>query len=225
MEVDEQLQHTIEQTLLNDPRLSANPIAVTIRDGEVTLTGTVQSYRRQLLALQVAAIHAGHYAVRNQLHVDSAGPVEDATLAKHVREAFSGSSEVSAETIEVSATGGKVTLRGTVGSAWEYAVADDLARAARGVRDVICLLLINPHAKVADKELANSILAALSRITELSVSQIGVAVAQTTVSLFGRVVDERSRSMAESTVRRFGLLHIRNDLQIEDPESSCAVSF
>lgn len=216
---DEELQNTIEQTLLNDPRLSATPISVTISDEEITLSGTVQSCRRQLLALQVAAVHAGDYAVRDQLCVEPAGPVEDAKLVDHLREAFSQCDDVSGATIEVSAAGGKITLRGTVGSAWELAVAEDLARAVPGVRDVICLIMISPDAKAADLELANSIRAALRRVAGVRLSQIGVTVAQKTVSLFGQVLDQRSREMAEAAVRRFGLLHIRNDLRVLAPGS------
>ena len=50
MPTKEELRSFIETAYLNDPRLSSHAIAVSVSDGKVTLEGSVQSFRRKLLA-------------------------------------------------------------------------------------------------------------------------------------------------------------------------------
>ena len=69
MPSNEELRNLIEATLLNDSRLSAQPIQVTVRGGQVTLEGAVQSYRRMLLAQQIVANFDGVHSVINKLRV------------------------------------------------------------------------------------------------------------------------------------------------------------
>jgi osmotically-inducible protein OsmY len=114
----------------------------------------------------------------------------------------------------VSVVSGRATLEGTVGSVWEQAVADDIARGVRGVRDVVNLLVIDLAGKVGDEELANSIKAALGRATGLQETHLGVAVAGNLVTLSGRVAEAWQRDNAETVVRHFGLLHVRNEIDV-----------
>ena len=150
MLVDEELKSLIETTIFNDPRLSSQRIEVSPAAGHVTLEGTVQSFRRKLLAQQIVSSFDGVHRVTNQLVVTPSEPAPDDEIAKNVRAALDTSADVTKSSIQVSVTGGKVTLQGAVSSVWEQAVADDVVRGVRGVREVINLLIVNLQDKVAD---------------------------------------------------------------------------
>ncbi|MEA3224974.1 MAG: BON domain-containing protein, partial [Planctomycetota bacterium] len=70
--------------------------------------------------------------------------------------------DITKDTIAISATGGVVSLNGNVGSNWERIVAEDVARSARGVKDVQNLLVVDLAAKMEDKRLKQDIQEALS---------------------------------------------------------------
>jgi osmotically-inducible protein OsmY len=211
---DDVLQSNVESTLLNDPRLSLHPIEISVSDGTITLRGNVQSHRRKLLAQQITASHDGVQAVRNQLVVSPPEPITDDEVADQVRLALDSCADVTKETVTVSVVAGKATLQGTVGNIWEQAVADDVARSVRGVRDVINLLTVDKQCKIDDHELANSIKAALRRDRGLRGLELGVAVDDNVVTLTGRVPHLWQREAAEAVTRQFGLLHTRNDIEV-----------
>ena len=214
MITDQQAQALIESTLLNDPRLSEHAIGVAVEGGRVTLGGAVQSFRRKLLAEQIAASFEGVHSVRNELDVIPPEPASDEEIADDVRAALNASADVTKETVQVAVTGGKVTLQGTVGSVWEQAVADDLVRGVRGVRDVANLLVINVEIKVGDEELANAIKAAIRGTRGLAEADLGVAVTRNLITLSGQLRHLWQREMAESVVHRFGLLHVQNEIEV-----------
>jgi osmotically-inducible protein OsmY len=80
---------------------------------------------------------------------------------------------------------------------------------------VINLLCVDVAHKIDDHELANSINAALSRARGLKDSDISVAIGEDMVVLSGAVEEPWQKEVAETVVGGFGLLHIRNELQVE----------
>ena len=222
MSTDVELQSQIESLLLNDSRLSSHPISVQIRDGNVTLSGDVQSHRRKLLAHQIVARTDGVEQVSNDLCVTPIEPKTDEKIADNVRAALSASADVTKETVQVTATGGKVTLQGAVSSVWESAVAEDITRGVRGVRDVVNLLLINVEIKVGDEELANSIKAAFRRMRDLKHTDLQVAVTAYSALISGRVGNRWQKDFAESVARQFEVLRVENAIQVDDTVPSPA---
>lgn len=214
MTTDNELRTLIETELLNDNRLSSHPVRVRIRDGIVQLEGAVQSHRRKLLAHKIASHYEGVREVVNDLTVTPAGPLTDEEVANHVRSSLDASADITRETIQVSVVSGRVVLSGTVSGHWERSVAEDIARSARGVRDVENLLIIDADSKIADEELANAIKAALSRAQGLTHGQVSVAISDDSVVLSGEVQELWQRAVADDVVRSFGLLQIRNDIVV-----------
>jgi osmotically-inducible protein OsmY len=217
MPADGDLTQLIKTTLLTDPRLSGHAVRVSVQDGRALLQGNVQSYRRKLLAHEIVGSIEGVHSVVNKLEVAPPDAATDEEIARSVRDALKTSADVTKETIQVAVTSGKVTLQGTVASRWEQSVADDIARGVRGVRDVVNLLVVDLESKVDDEELANAIKAAVKRTRGLTQLGLNVAVAGKLVTLSGPVAHAWQRDAAESVVRQFGLLHVRNEIQVRGP--------
>lgn len=211
---DKDIQELIECELLHDDRVSSQNIKVTVTDGVATLTGTIASFRRKLAAQQIASAYDGIVHVENKLDVEPTQPTSDDDIQTSVRAALDSSADITKETVLVAASGGKVTLTGKVGSHWERVVAEDIARGVRGVRDIINMLVVNRLQKIDDHELMNSVQAALQRANGLDSADINVAIGEDMIVLSGTVQELWQKEIAQSVVGSFGLLHIRNELQV-----------
>lgn len=123
---------------------------VDTKDGRVTLSGTVNNEDAKVLAASLARNTRGVRSVDNQLKIDgkSTGDsvkstardtekaVADAWITTKVKSNFLYSSNVSGGDIKVDTKNGKVTLSGKVSSGAERALAIELAKNVRGVKDV-----------------------------------------------------------------------------------------
>ncbi len=130
---DAELQGWLEDALFTDPRLSAQRIDVFVRDGVVTLRGTVQSEESRTVASAIAGAHPGCRGVVDHLRVVPADDLPDHIVARNAREALDTLVETARKQVKVVASGGTVTLRGSVPSEWERAAAEDVVRGADGV--------------------------------------------------------------------------------------------
>jgi len=146
------------------------------------------------------------------LVVEPAGPIPDTEIAHNVRDALNAHADITKETIAISATRGVVSLNGNVGSNWERIVAEDVARSARGVKDVQNLLVVGLSAKTEDKKLGQDIQEALFHARGLGDRNIDVAVSEGAVVLSGQALSLTQKEMAERVVRRFRFREIQNDI-------------
>jgi osmotically-inducible protein OsmY len=212
MGTDKTLGKFIKDAMLKDERISGQPIIISVHKGIVSLSGSVQTYRRKLAAQEIASSFEGCRGVKNELVVEPAGPIPDEEVAHNVRDALNAHADITKETIAISATGGIVSLNGNVGSNWERIVAEDVTRSARGVKDVQNLLVVDLPAKMEDKRLEQDIQEALSHARGLKERNIGVAVSEGAVVLSGQALGLAQKEMAERVVRRFRFREIRNDI-------------
>jgi osmotically-inducible protein OsmY len=98
-----------------DPRLHhPTEVAVSERNGAVTLRGTVSSFRQHQAAVEIAKSVAGVRAVQDQLFVDPRDHWEDEELKGAALQALISSSDALADKIEVHVSAGWVTLSGQV---------------------------------------------------------------------------------------------------------------
>jgi osmotically-inducible protein OsmY len=141
---DDELIELIEEAFHGDERVSLEPINVSVKNGVVTLNGTVGTHRRKLAAQEIASSFEGCRDVVNKLTVDPETPPPDREVAKKVKCSLNASADVTADVVNATVTNGSVSLSGAVRSAWERLVAEDVARSARGVRDVENLLVVDP---------------------------------------------------------------------------------
>lgn len=219
---DRTLASRIHSALLRDHRLSSQPVEVSIEHGIATLRGTVQSHRRKLAAAEIAASFHECHGVINELTVEPPHSLTDEQIADLVRSALSAQAEIHKSSIAVSVKAGAVILSGGVGSAWERRIAEDVALAVQGVRDVRNLLLVDAIAQGAGEALSREIEDAMSDVRGLQGVPIHAAVAGDSVVLSGKVSALWQREAAEAVVTRFGLFRIRNDIQVQPDRGSPA---
>jgi osmotically-inducible protein OsmY len=105
----------IRARYVRDPRLRhPTEVAVSERNGTVTLRGTVDSFRQRHAAVEIAKSVRGVRAIQDQLFVDPRDHWEDEELKGAALQALISSSDALAEKIEVRVSAGWVTLSGQV---------------------------------------------------------------------------------------------------------------
>lgn len=109
-------------------------IVVTVRDGFVTLEGSVNWNHQRDSAEHAVRILKGVKGVTNKVAVK--GQVACADVAQRIEAAFKRSAEIDAQRVHVEAHGGKIVLQGTVRSCAERDEAQRAAWAAPGVTAV-----------------------------------------------------------------------------------------
>jgi len=216
-QTDAVLTGRIRDYFTRDQRLSSQPIDAAVKDGIVTLTGTVQTHRRKLAAYEIAASFEGCRDVRNELIVEPAAGIPDDQVADNVRSALDTHADITKATIGVTVSGGKATLTGNVSSRWEYAVAEDVARSALGVRDVNNLLVVDLVEQIEDAGLSQEIVETMAVTSGLKDADINIAVSSGAVVLSGEAPRLWHKATAEAVVRRFWCRRIQNDIVVTGP--------
>ena len=131
---DADLRGDVLQALMLDS-LVPSTVDATIKDGLVTLTGTVDwQYQREEAAF-IAGNVLGVIAVENDIYLQSPTPYAG-DVEHSIKKALERDAKLDAENIAVETTNGKATLTGNVASWAEHDAAVAAAWAAPGVTDV-----------------------------------------------------------------------------------------
>lgn len=133
---DEEIRDAIVDAFLYDPRvMSFNP-TVTVDNGAVTLTGTVDNLKAKRAAAQVAEDTVGVWRVKNYLKVRPVKDRDDEDIKKDVEQALLRDPYVERYEVTVNVYSGEVYLYGDVDSYFEKSQAEDLAAKVNGVTNV-----------------------------------------------------------------------------------------
>ena len=127
---------------LNQLPISAERIKVVVKNGWVTLEGTVEWHYQRNIAEAAVGYIRGVKSVTNLIGLrPRAEPIE---IKKRIEEAFRRSAEIDANHITVEANGSEVVLKGSVRSWAEREEAERGAWAAPGVTKVEDRLVVSP---------------------------------------------------------------------------------
>ena len=194
---DSQIQSDVLAELRWEPRLLPNESGVMVKDGVVTLTGTVDSYTKRWAAEDAAHRVRGVKAVANDIEVRLAPTDErtDADLAKAVVRAIETDAYLPIDKLDVTVSKGWVTLKGTVEWQFEKEDAERAVRRLTGIKGVTNLITIKPRATPA--ELKKRIEDALVRTAETDAHRITVEVDGNKVILRGTVRSWAEKQEAE----------------------------
>ena len=185
---DKQIHVDVLEELEWDTRVKHADLGVRVEGGLVTLIGSVASWAEKIAAQEAAHRVTGVLDVANDLKVEvPAGAVRhDPEIAKAVRAALTANVLVPHARIRTTASGGIVTLEGTVDHWAEY---DDAARTVRhvlGVREVINRIEVEARA-IAPDVVRRAIEAALKRHVMRAAQHVCIEVADGRVTLSGAV--------------------------------------
>jgi osmotically-inducible protein OsmY len=214
---DAQIQKDVLEELRWDARVKETDVGVEVKDGIVTLNGTLGTWTARVAAQEAAHRVAGVLDVANDIRVKPDGTYErtDSEIAKAVRQALEWDVSVPDERIQTTVSGGVVTLEGTVALWTEH---DDAGRAVRnlaGVREVRNLIAVEPPA-IDTHRLRAEIEGALARHASHAAKHVQIAIADGKVTLKGDVPSWAERKAIVGAVRGTpGVRRIDNQLRIQ----------
>jgi osmotically-inducible protein OsmY len=197
MRSDEEIRRDIEQELKYDPDINPADIAVSVRDGAVTLTGFVRSYRQKYQAERDAKRIAGVIALANDLEVrlPDVDQRPDPEIARDAVQELKSELPYSYQNIKALVKDGWITLEGNVEWNFQRERAEAAMRRVRGSKGVINLITLKP--KIAPADVKKQIEAAFKRSAELDAQNVTVEVNGSEVVLRGTVRSWAERQEAE----------------------------
>jgi len=210
--LDEDIRKDILAALTQDPATDSYQVAVSIRDGVVTLTGSVGSYPERQLAARIAEGVKGIKEVHNDITIHYLAKRTDAEIDADVKSRLRWDIWINGDLVNATVKDGKVTLMGTVGSAISKSRASDDAW-LNGVMGVDASgLAVEPWAREdgrrksqfaerADGEIIGAVVAALRLDPRVSAFSPEVTVEDGVVVLGGAVGNLKAKTAAEQDAK------------------------
>ena len=134
---DEGIAEQIARLLSWSSAFRDTNVQAEVRNGRVTLTGSVRwLYQKDEAERRVEELD-GVLAVYNQIAVTARPPVDEREVHRHIMSALHRHATVEASKVKVSISGGTVTLDGTVGAYHEREAIENAIRTTAGVTHVV----------------------------------------------------------------------------------------
>jgi osmotically-inducible protein OsmY len=193
MATDIEIERDVKAELQWDPRVDATDIAVSVRDGVVTLAGFVRQYSDKYAAETATKRIAGVVAVANDIEVrlPTKDQRPDPAIARDAVAAIKSRLPSSWEGIKVVVRDGYINLEGEVEWQYQRETAEAAVRWVLGVRGDSNFIKVRPRA-APPHEVKRRIEDALKRHAEIEARHIVVETNGSEVILKGVV-----RSWAE----------------------------
>lgn len=217
MKTNEELQKDVQNAIKWEPLLHAAEIGVSVKDGVVTLTGSVDSYTKKSEAEYATKNITGVKVLVENIEVkfdSSWAKKDDNDIAKEILNAYKWNWEVPNDKVKVKVENGLVTLEGELEWNYQKTAAKDAVSKLMGVSGVANNITIKSESKdaVEKEDIEN----ALKRNWSLNAEDINVKVSNHKVTLTGTVgswyqKDEAARIAWSAS----GVWTVDNELEIE----------
>ena len=188
MKTNEELQKDVQNAIKWEPLLNAAEIGVTVKDGVVTLTGTVNSFAKKAEAEDAAKSVAGVNAVVEKIELKFGADWtkrDDNEIANEVLNAIKWHWDIPNDKIKVKVEKGRVTLDGELHWNFQREAAKDAVKNLLGVTGVSNNITIK--AESHDKIEKTKVESALNANWAINTQDIKVSVLGTKVTLSGIV--------------------------------------
>jgi osmotically-inducible protein OsmY len=223
MKTDSDIKRDVENELRWDPDIDATDLAVTVKDGVVTLAGFVRSYSQKWEAERDAKRVSGVVGIANDIEVrlPAIDQRPDPDIARDVVTAIQTQLPFWHDHIKPVVKNGWVTLEGDAEWNFQRERAESAVRHVRGVKGVSNLIVVKPHA--APSEIKTRIEEALKRSAEVDAAKITVETDGGRVILRGKVKSWAERLEAEHAAWRApGVTAVENKINVGLLESLAA---
>jgi osmotically-inducible protein OsmY len=199
MRDDQEVKRDVEEELRWSPYLDPSHIAVSVKDGVVTLTGFARSYVDRYEAERAAKRVAGVVGLANDIEVriPSTDQRLDPEIARDVVASLKRRLPITWRHVKVTVREGWVTLEGRLRWNFQRERAARAAGRVRGVRGVTNLTELEPQVDAG--EVRQKIEQALQRSAEIDAQRIRVETNDGEVVLEGTVRSWAERQEAERT--------------------------
>ncbi len=216
--MDEEIKKQIMDRFYSDSRIDSSSIQVSVNNGAVTLSGTAPSILSRRAAYHVAGTVPGVVSVDDQIQV--APPPEPSPegdqIQTRAQKILEWNADLDGVHIEVTLSGGRVILEGTVDSYWKKAHAEKLASTVKGVTGVTNELSVVPTKSVIDENLARQITEALDRNVAVEPGSVEVTVENGVVTLSGAIESWVAKNAAFFTaVYTDGVTHVNDNITLK----------
>jgi osmotically-inducible protein OsmY len=213
---DDSIRREVEEELRYDPSLAEDDIAVSVRDGVVTLAGRVKSYLDKWRAERSASRVRGVRAIANDLDVrlPSASTRQDTDIARAAADALDWNIAVPKGRIKARVENGWVTLEGDVDWNFQKEAAERSVRSITGVKGVTSLITVRVRPTPSDVK--QKIADALERGAQFDAERITVEVDGNKAILRGTVRSFAERRDAErAAFNAPGITEVENRLLVD----------
>ena len=214
MRPDQEIKRNVEAELHWDPELDASDVAVTVKDGVVTLAGFVRNSTEQSAAERITKRVIGVKAVVNELQVKLPSERLDREIAQDAINALNRALPTVSQSIKVTVRDGSISLEGEVPWDFQRQLAEKAVRDVPGVKGVLSTIKVEP--KAAPVDLKAQIEEALKRSAEVHAKDIVVESDKGVVTLRGKVRSWAEKDeVAKAAWRAPGVHEVRNYILVE----------
>jgi osmotically-inducible protein OsmY len=202
MKTDSEIERDVKAEFGWNPDLKSTDIAISVKNGVVTLVGFVPRYIDKYEAEKAAKRVAGVLAVANDIEIRLPAVDErpDPEIAREVVTALKNQLPFSHERIKAVVRNGWVTLEGDVEWQYQRLTAERAVRPLKGVKGIINDIKTKPRVEPSD--IKQKIQEAFRRSAEVDANQITVETSGGEVILKGKVRSWVERDEAERVAWR-----------------------